>query len=279
MTSPTTWCQANLAFHDWDRAEATALTHLAPLLRAAEDTQAVAAWFFIRKHPCWRLRYLPGTAGEDRLEQGLDALIADGHITGWTEIVYEPEVHAFGGAESMASGHRFFHRDSRAMLEQLQGDRARYRREVSLALCSLLLRAAGLDWYEQGDVWARVAAHRKLQPAADQHDRDRRDRLRTAVHRLISVNAEELMQAGGPLADTADWARAYTGAGHELHYLTQAGKLQRGLRHVLAHHVIFAWNRIGLPYTTQAALADAAKTVIFGPDPTLDRSADRAHTP
>ena len=68
--------------------------------------------------------------------------------------------------------------------------------------------------------------------------------------------------------------------GSELADLSDSGQLHRGLRDVLAHHVIFAWNRIGLPYATQATLTAAAKTVIFGPDPTTERSAaDRVETP
>jgi hypothetical protein len=44
--------------------------------------------------------------------------------------------------------------------------------------------------------------------------------------------------------------------------------------------VIFAWNRLGLPYSTQAALTAAAQTVIFGPDPSTERSIrDRVETP
>ena len=31
--------------------------------------------------------------------------------------------------------------------------------------------------------------------------------------------------------------------------------------------MIFAWNRLGLPYAAQAVLAATAKTVVFGPDP------------
>jgi hypothetical protein len=31
--------------------------------------------------------------------------------------------------------------------------------------------------------------------------------------------------------------------------------------------VIFAWNRLGLPYSTQSILAGTAKSVAFGPDP------------
>ena len=77
------------------------------------------------------------------------------------------------------------------------------------------------------------------------------------------------MRDGAPLAHCAGWAAAYTTAGRELASLTAAGRLHRGLRDVLAHHVIFAWNRLGLPYATQSALAGTAKTVVFGPDPAM----------
>ncbi|MEU5698595.1 thiopeptide-type bacteriocin biosynthesis protein [Streptomyces aurantiacus] len=276
MNSPT-WCQANVVFPDWERAESAALARLAPLLRSTEDEGALTAWFIVRKHPCWRVRYQPVGGGQDRIGQGLDALIAEGHIKGWTEIVYEPEVHAFGGAEAMASAHRLFHRDSRSIVDFLQGDSGRHRRETSLILCSLMMRSAGLDWYEQGDVWARVGVHRAL-PAGTA--RDSLDRLHPAVHRLISVNGEDMMRAGGPLVHAAEWAGAYINAGRELARLTDSGQLHRGLRDVLAHHVLFAWNRIGLPYATQATLATAAKTAVFGLDPTTERSAaDHVETP
>ncbi|KFF98025.1 methyltransferase [Streptomyces scabiei] len=276
MNSPT-WCQANVVFPDWEHAEAVALTHLAPLLYAAEDEGAVTAWFIIRKRPCWRVRYLPAADGRHRMGRDLDRLIAEGHIKVWTEIVYEPEIHAFGGADAMASAHRLFHRDSRSLMGFLPRDASGHRRETSLMLCSLMMRSAGLDWYEQGDVWARVGAHRTLLAGTEASNRDR---LLAAVHRLVSVNGEDTMRTGGPLANVADWARAYTETGRELAHLRDSGQLHRGLRDVLAHHVIFAWNRIGLPYTTQATLAAAAKTVIFGPNPSTERStADRVETP
>ncbi|KAB1140223.1 methyltransferase [Streptomyces luteolifulvus] len=265
-----TWCQANVAFPDWERAETTALARLAPLLRAAEDEGVLAAWFIIRKRPCWRVRYFPVAGGHDRIGKGLEELIAEGVITGWAEIIYEPEVHAFGGSEAMASAHRLFHRDSRSMLDSFQGEGGRHRRETSLMLCSIMMRSAGLDWYEQGDVWARVGAHRAPSASTEQGDSHR---LFSAVHRLISVNSESMMSAGGPLSYVAQWATAYTDAGRELAHLTDSGQLHRGLRDVLAHHVLFAWNRIGLPYAMQATLSSAAKTVIFGPDPTTEGSA------
>ncbi|WP_046501520.1 thiopeptide-type bacteriocin biosynthesis protein [Streptomyces odonnellii] len=268
--NPPTWRQANVAFRNWERAEITALAKLAPLLRAAEDEGTLTAWFIVRKQPCWRVRYQPTADGHDHIGHGLDVLTAEGYVKGWTEIIYEPEVHAFGGAETMASAHRLFHYDSRSLVDFLQSGAGHHRRETSLMLCSLMMRSAGLDWYEQGDVWARVAAHRPLPTVAEPESRDQ---LHTAVRRLLSVDPQYAMQPGGPLARPAGWARAYADAGRELADLTASGQLHRGLRDVLAHHVIFAWNRIGLPYATQATLTAAAKTVIFGPDPTTERGA------
>jgi thiopeptide-type bacteriocin biosynthesis protein len=183
----------------------------------------------------------------------------------WTRAVYEPEIHAFGGGKAMAAAHRLFHHDSCGLMAYLRGDvgtETAHRREISIMLCSILLRAAGQDWYEQGDTWARVAAHRA--PAG--HDPDNPGPL-AAVRRLITVDAESQMRANGPLARTAEWAAAYAAAGRELAALAATGDLHRGIRDILAHHVIFAWNRLGLPYTTQAVLAATAKTVVFGPDP------------
>jgi thiopeptide-type bacteriocin biosynthesis protein len=271
------WRQANLVFPEWENAETIAVSRLAPILRVGEDEGALARWFIIRKHPCWRVRYLSAAGGAEHIAQGLDTLVAEGAITAWTEIVYEPEEHAFGGTEAMASAHRLFHHDSRSLLENLQRKGGLHRRETSLMLCSILMRSAGLDWYEQGDVWARVGAHRETPPGATPESREQ---LQAAVHRLISVNGDELMRTGGPLAHLADWARAYRDAGRDLAHLMGLGLLHRGLRDVLAHHALFAWNRIGLPYATQAALAAAAKTVVFGPDPTTERSvADRVDNP
>ncbi|MER6531900.1 thiopeptide-type bacteriocin biosynthesis protein [Streptomyces sp. NPDC001508] len=271
------WRQVNVAFPDWERAETTAVTELAPLLRTAEAVGAITTWFIIRKNPCWRIRYIPVTGAQNPVDQRLDELVSAGQLTGWTEIIYEPEVYAFGGAQSMDCAHRFFHRDSRNLLDLLRGDAARHRRETSMMLFSLMMRAARLDWYEQGDVWARVAAHRALPPGSEQN---RNAKLPTAVRRLLSVDPKYAIQPGGPLAAATGWVSAYTDAGHDLARLNENGQLRRGLRNVLAHHVIFGWNRLGLPHDTQATLTAAARTVIFGPDPATERSnADRVETP
>jgi thiopeptide-type bacteriocin biosynthesis protein len=266
------WQQANITFPDWIRAELSALAHLVPLLTAAEADGLISAWFFIRKHPVWRVRYRPAVSN-DKIQAGIrrrfDHLAASGHIVGWTSSVYEPEVHAFGGTEAMDAAHRLFHCDSQNFLAYLASQDEggpNHRRELSLLLCTLMMRAAHQDWYEQGDIWARVAAHQREQPAGVLAD-DRASQLILAVRRLLSVDAGYQLSHDTPLTRFNGWAGAYRAAGRELADLNANGHLHRGLRDVLAHHVIFAWNRLGLPSATQAVLAAAAKTAVFGPDP------------
>ena len=264
MNDTLEWHQVNVSFPDWDSAEQTAATRLAPRL---DGEAQVTAWWFIRKAPCWRVRYQASSSGaQPGVERHLGELTAEGHLSGWTRVVYEPEFHAFGGPESMTAAHRLFHHDSRAILSYLHDQpEGTHRREISLLLCSVMLRAARQDWFEQGDVWARVASYRKSPLGT----LPQRPRLLAPVRRLVTADAESQMRDGMPLARCAGWAAAYAAAGEELAGLAASGLLHRGLRDVLAHHVIFAWNRLGLHYATQTALAVTAKTVVFGPDPAL----------
>ncbi|MGR3931728.1 thiopeptide-type bacteriocin biosynthesis protein [Streptomyces sp. BRA346] len=267
----TSWRQINIAFPDWAGAEHTALTHLAPLLAAAETARLIGPWFFLRKAPHWRIRYQPPgdrPMAEKYLLAALSPLQRDQHITAITPVIYEPETHAFGGTEAMNAAHRLFHLDSHHLIAHLtrHPDRPR-RRELTILLCTALLRAAGLDWYEQGDVWARVADHRdppQPQPA------DRLNTLRDGLRHLMTADITQLTREGASLPLPAAWPQAFTTTGHDLATLVAAGRLHRGLRAVLAHHIIFAFNRLGLPHATQATLAANAKAVVFGPDPTIE---------
>lgn len=268
---PRPWRQVNVAFSDWAKAEHTAVTHLAPMLVAAEEEKLVTAWFFTRKTPCWRIRYVPGNERtQEYLRNHLNDLIRRRHIDAATEVIYEPEVYAFGGLRAMECAHNLFHLDSRHLLTYLASSPdSERRRELSILLCTTLLRSAGLDWYEQGDVWTRVADHRDLPgpiPPA------RRGTLEAGLRRLMSVDVTTLIRDGAPLAFPADWAAAFAAAGSELADLATKGLLHRGLRASLAHHIVFAWNRLGMPYTTQAVLAHTAKRVVFGCDPTASET-------
>jgi thiopeptide-type bacteriocin biosynthesis protein len=245
------WTQVNITFPGDDprEREQRAADHLGGILPAAEADGLITAWWFIRKGP-WRVRY--------RLADGhntdpIHAVITDGMV--WTRDIYEPETHAFGGPASMNTAHTLFHADSRHLLPFLTDPADR--RERSLVLCTALMRAAGLDVNEQGDVWARLAEQRApfLDSLPD-----------TNTWRSFTSDVQSLI-AGTPEATRVDgqWLTAFTDAGKELRTLRERGELRRGIRAIATLHVIFHWNRIGLTASSQATLARAAKDAIFGP--------------
>ncbi|MFC0100995.1 thiopeptide-type bacteriocin biosynthesis protein [Micromonospora marina] len=247
----TPWHQINISYPGQTarEREQQAVTHLSRVLPAAETAGLITSWWFIRKG-AWRIRYLP----TDSPDSGDQArwLITEGAT--WTGDIYEPETHAFGGGESMTTAHTLFHHDSHHLLTYLH-QHPDTRREHSLILCTALMRAAGLDLIEQGDVWAQVVEHRAAHlNQALATDARRWERFTGDVRTLL---------LGAPRT-TGGWHTAFANAGAALHRQREEGTLTRGLRAVIALHVIFHWNRLGLPATTQATLARAAQEAIFG---------------
>ncbi|MEU5425591.1 thiopeptide-type bacteriocin biosynthesis protein [Streptomyces olivoreticuli] len=261
------WLQMNLQFTDWASAEQVAADHVVPLLDRAEEDGVATQWWYIRKYPCWRLRLRPhGHTTEDQIRAVFDGLTASGRLDRCWPGVYEPETAAFGDAEGMQVAHELFHADSRAILNlHRHEDIPVGRRELSSLLCGTLMRAAALEWYEQGDVWHHVA---RMRPLPDDVPRDRLEELAEGLRHLMLADTTpdgSLMGKDGPLAFAADWVGAFREAGAALGEAARAGVLDRGLRHVLAYHVIFHWNRLGLPARQQSILAWAARGVILGP--------------
>ncbi|WP_020393175.1 thiopeptide-type bacteriocin biosynthesis protein [Kribbella catacumbae] len=252
------WRQIIVGFTDYASAENITSTELQPMMEAVTES-----WWFTRKAPHWRMRYLPlDPAGHDSVREGVEALKANGRVSSSTETIYEPELHAFGGPEAMTTAHQLFCQDSHQILAQPTHLRA-HRREHTILLCSAFLRAAGQDWYEQGDVWSRVATNR---PVTSPIPTVRAEGLATGLRRLMTVDAgprSPLTTPTGQLAGIATWINSFHDAGAALGDLNLRGDLGRGLRDVLAHHVLFHWNRLGLPYDTQSTLAHAARQAVF----------------
>lgn len=269
------WCQMNIRFTSWENAEHAVIDNLGPLLFDDEAEMSGTTWWFVRKNPCWRLRYRCAD-GDDpadtALRERLNALENEHIIMSAVPVVYEPEQVAFGGTEAMELAHQHFHKDSLHTLRYLAAIRRTsdrdLRREMSLILSDTMHRAAGLDWYECGDVWARVARHRRPVPDLPP---EQEQSLRTSVHRILVADGLRPMPAIGSAEFIASWAETYTATGKALATLANTGQLHRGLRSVLAHHAIFAWNRVGIRFGVQAALASAIQTAVFGPDPAARR--------
>lgn len=258
------WPQRLIRFTDWSHAEATAVEHLLPVLIAHESE--LAQWSFLRKFPCWRLRYRPAHPDSAKaLDAALDELVDAGVLASWTHGIYEPEEAAFGGPDAMKIAHTLFHYDSRHVLDDLArqqaaGDPGLGRRELAVLLLSVAMRSAELDWYEQGDVWARIAAERPGEGIRSQQ------RHRVAVHRLMKVDVSTTSRGvtQGRLAPLAEWIATFEWFGQQLADLNRQGRLERGLRAVIAHHGIFHWNRLGLPAEDQHTLSTLAKEVVMG---------------
>jgi len=280
------WYQITVAFPDRDVAEHTMATRIGPKLRHAETSGIVESWWYIRKTPHWRLRFragntaasIPGPLAVTRAiahrRQQLRQFVADTFdelasqrlATTWSAGIYEPETWAFGGTDGMEIAHRFFHTDSTNILTYLDSATPPHdpppaplgRRELTLLLCTTLLRAAGQDWHEQGDVWQRVALMRPpFQAAPDQQLR----RMTDKVRRILATDTQQTpapTNSHDPLDPIQPWLAAAKTTGEALRNLAYTGTLRRGLRDVLAHHVIFHWNRLGLATTTQTVLACTA---------------------
>jgi thiopeptide-type bacteriocin biosynthesis protein len=271
------WHQVRVQFTDWDTAEHVAATRLGPHLQQAQHTGALGGWWFIRKAPCWRLRCRPGPAAaaadmHTAVSVILDNLTATGMIDRWWQTIYEPELCAFGGPQAMDIAHTLFHADSLGILDYLRrwdptaaGKHIIGRRELSVLLCTAMLRAAGQEWHEQGDVWHRVT---QMRPLPSEISTYRLPNLSASLHRLMTVDigpASTLFGTDGPLAFGAQWAEAFHTAGQGLGNAARDGTLRRGVRDILAHHVIFHWNRAGLPSRTQSILARAARDSVMNP--------------
>ncbi|WP_406071165.1 thiopeptide-type bacteriocin biosynthesis protein [Micromonospora sp. NBC_01638] len=245
------WKQVNLAYPGPDprQRERQAVEHLTRVLPVAEAEGLITSWWFIRKGP-WRIRYLPATPTNDLVH----LLLTD--TVHWTTDIYEPETHAFGGSASMSAAHVLFHHDSHHLLDYLS-DNPDDRREHALILCTALMRAAGLDINEQGDVWAKIADQRRAlaSPAPTQDLRAWTD-LTADVRRLLLGSP----RAGGI---PGDWLSSFEDTGEALRTLRDSGKLTRGIRRIIALHVIFHSNRLGISASTQATLARTAKEAIF----------------
>ncbi|GAA4731329.1 methyltransferase, FxLD system [Phytohabitans rumicis] len=256
MTDPTTtgWRQLTITFTTWQAAEQIAATALAPMLAAAEDAGVITAWWFIRKGRIWRLRVHTANAG--MVGEISAALTQHETVRDCAETIYEPEGRAFGGPAGIDLAHSLFHADSRYLLAHLAHAQRDRRRELSVVLATRLLRAAGLEWYEQGDCWAQLADHRTPAAATPEPSTPMVDDVRL----LLTATTDT---ADSPLHHTPRWVDAFEHTGQRLAELARRGTLTRGLRAVLTHHMLFLFNRHGVSADDQHLLATAASRTVF----------------
>ncbi|WP_217570659.1 methyltransferase, FxLD system [Streptomyces sp. GbtcB7] len=256
---PDPWHQHNITFTDRETGKRAVAERLGPILRAAEEDGQLTDWWFMNKQP-WRLRYR-APEPSPLVELLLNDLVNDGTATAFVRELYEPETDAFGGPQAMDTAHDLFHHDSHHLLRYQPGPGRLGRRETVVLLISTLMRAARLDWFEQGDVWAKACVFR---PAAQPATPERATVLTAAMQKLMTADAHSLCLPGGSLEGQADWVAAFEETGTTLARLAIGGRLTRGLRAVVAHHLIFHANRAGLPSGDQSAMFTIAREAVMG---------------
>ncbi|OPF73206.1 methyltransferase, FxLD system [Streptomyces antioxidans] len=265
---PERWHQHNVTFADRETGKRAITARVGPILVEAENDGQLTAWWFMNKQP-WPLRYRAAEPSA-LIESLLSDLVGDGTVRLWTPGIYEPETSAFGGREAMDVAHDLFHEDSRHLLGHQPGAGRLGRRETAVLLISAMMRAANLDWFEQGDVWAKAAA---LRPATELAP-ERVAALVPAMRKLMTVDGRGLCRPSGPLDGHAEWVAAFERAGTTLAYLATGGGLTRGLRAIIVHHVIFHANRAGLPLEDQSALFNTAREAVMGSSDNIASSAE-----
>ncbi|MGW6743295.1 thiopeptide-type bacteriocin biosynthesis protein [Streptomyces sp. NPDC055025] len=134
--------------------------------------------------------------------------------------------------------------------------------DPSVLLCTIMMRAARLEWYEQGDVWDRVITTEHRSAVSDVPQEQLNARAQEIRH-LLLADSDTLLRPGGPLEPIGEWVAAFHSVGQTLANGVQDGTLDRGLRQMLSYHVIFHWNRLGLSMRGQSILAWAARAAIL----------------
>ncbi|MEU5347110.1 thiopeptide-type bacteriocin biosynthesis protein [Streptomyces sp. NPDC020766] len=276
--SASEWQQVSIEFTDYPTAQRAFLTYLLPSLREACDVGAIGAWWFVRKFPCWRLRVVHGlqTMGEcatEPVHDALDSAVSWGVVRRWWPSPYESETVAFGGTDGMRIAHALFHADSVGVLDYLRAPAAEASvtpdaKATSLIITTLFLRAAGQEWSEQGDVWARVEAKR---PLPDDVPPERVTAMTATVRKLLTADTTTALVGGNPLAHLAEWADAIERGGQTLGNASREGRLGLGTRGILARHILFHWNRMGFTTRQQAIWSRAARETILGSQPATTR--------
>ncbi|AXI78982.1 thiopeptide-type bacteriocin biosynthesis protein [Peterkaempfera bronchialis] len=269
---PSGWHQTYIEYTDYLAADRAFRAHLLPCLRDGVGTGLVGGWWFLRKRPCWRLRVQPGPGVivEDVIEHitdALDSTVSSGLAKRWWPSLYEPETVAFGGPDGMEIGHTLFHDDSVGVLDYLQRmntDPAGLldAKATSFLVITLFLRAAGQEWAEQGDVWARIETTRPL--PAEEAPAEKIVVMADTLRRLLMLDAGAALAVEGPLASLSAWTAGMERGGRALADAGREGRLSLGLRSILARHVLFHWNRMGFTSRQQAIWARVARQAILG---------------
>jgi len=174
-------------------------------------------------------------------------------------LAYEPELAGVGGGDGLSLAHDLFVTDTAHLIGWLRTVRhpepetviLERRDLLAIVLGHALLRGSQLDRFEQWDVWLQLGELSGAVPASEEPEWGAIiGQLRGTASGVLE---DVLGSGGGELA--RNWERALYLAGGRLATAYREGRLQRGLRQVVAMHLLFHCNRLGLSRSTVAAIA------------------------
>lgn len=209
------------------------------------DGGLLEGFFFMRKPPGLRLRYLLAEGADDavpEIEASLQHLADDGLLERWYPSVYEAEVFKFGGPDAISAVHAYFFADSSAWWrwEGLQGASGTGldQRLLSVSVLNdLFVRSTGGP-EEVWDVWCHLAVLHGDSPVSEGPP---------APVVLIDDLVDRVSELERSLLD--DYASANAAIALAFRALHAAGKLLYADRLVLPHLALHHWNRYGfLPH-------------------------------
>lgn len=168
--------------------------------------------------------------------------------------IYEPEKALFGGIEGMRLAHHFFSSGSQLYLEiykHIQQNNKINFDEISLCLINNFLYYAGLDDFEEWDVWNKVLLMRKVDNEDTSHLENKEEndgRLHSSLYIAMLIGPTVFNYFNNTLS-------TYKNIAKELEILNRKGELTRGIRSIVATKIIFQWNSFGFDALHQYSLA------------------------
>ena len=251
------WIQLNVGL---ERSDGSALPSaralfgaLQPLVAELKAAGLLRRFFFMRKPPDVRLRFEgdePEAALAPAIGKALAALREAGAISTAFRSVYEPEVTLFGGPEAMDVMHTYFDADTAGWMAMdrvaVNSQRTVAKTDLVTAVLNDLFEKVLDDANEIWDVWRNI---RRLVPS--EPDPDNRP---AGMHSLASLILPPA--SAGEVQALIAYDRANTTAARELLDVWSSGRLQCGLRGLLAFVALFSFNRYGLSGEVKAAIAE-----------------------
>lgn len=259
MSKNTLWLNFRIELDDPDKYQST-LRQIYYILQEITNEEIINGFWYVRKKDVSyhiRLRIMTNIIYKTKLSSKIKREISKLDIEGITQSVYEPEVCLFGGEAGMKLAHEFFSIDSEFILKFLSHidiDKLISLDSVSLWLWQSLIKEMNFDLYERWDIWNKVWQLRRFEETESSSTQHYQEKL----SKLFLLNLETISDPVGQ--HIALYNSMYIKWGKKLVQSDRNGLLNRGIRQLIAIHIIFSWNRMGFGNEKQRILASIMKS-------------------